>query len=103
MVKPISSAHKYIERDQTDILSTQIYRKKEVTPISSTYKYIERGQTDILNAKSMCVLRISVLPLFMYLYVEDIGFTSFYDLCAEDIGFTSFYVFVLNTQTHKKR
>jgi hypothetical protein len=35
MVKPISSAHKYIERDQTDILNTQIYRKKEVTPISS--------------------------------------------------------------------
>ena len=42
----------------------------------------------------MCVLRISDLPLFMYLCVEDISFTSFYDLCPEDIGFTSFYVFV---------
>ena len=66
-------------------------------------------------------MRISVLPRSMYLYVEEIGFTSFYvfvckgyrfDLflcicvlrisilplsmyvCAEDIGFTSFYVFV---------
>ena len=26
----------------------------------------------------ICVLRISVLPLSMYLCVEDIGFTSFY-------------------------
>jgi hypothetical protein len=69
----------------------------------------------------MCVLRISVLPLSMYLCVEDIGFTSFYVfvwcgyrfypflcicvlrisvlphsmyLIVEDIGFTSFYVFV---------
>ena len=58
----------------------------------------------------MCVLRVSVLPLSMYLYVEDIGFTPFYVfvcwgyrfylflciwyLCVEDIGFTSFYVFV---------
>jgi hypothetical protein len=41
----------------------------------------------------ICVLRISVLPLSMYLCVEDIGFTSFYVLCVEDIGFTSFYVF----------
>jgi hypothetical protein len=67
------------------------------------------------------VLKISVLPLSMYLCVEDIGFTSFYVfvclgyrfylflcicvlrisvlplsmyLCVEDIGFTSFYVFV---------
>ena len=69
----------------------------------------------------MCVLRISVLPLSMYLCVEDISFTSFYVfvccvywfylfvcicvlmisvfplsmyLCVEDVGFTSLYVFV---------
>ena len=69
----------------------------------------------------ICVLKISVWPLSMYLCVEDIGFTSFYVfvcwgyrfdlflcicvlrisvlplsmyLCVEDIGFTSFYVFV---------
>jgi hypothetical protein len=36
MVKPISSAHKYI---------------KEVNPISSTHKYIEKGKTDILNTQ----------------------------------------------------
>jgi hypothetical protein len=53
-----------LERDQTDILNTQIYRKKEVTPISSTYKYIERGQTDILNAQ-----------IHRKRYI---GFTSFY-------------------------
>jgi hypothetical protein len=72
MVKPISSAHKYIERDQTDILNTQIQRKR-----SNRYPQ-----------------HTIVLPLSMYLYVEDIGFTSFYDLCVEDIGFTPFYVFV---------
>ena len=67
------------------------------------------------------MLRISVLPLSMYLCVEGIGFTSFYVfvcsgyrfdlflcicvlsvsvlplsmyLCVQDIGLTSFYVFV---------
>ena len=67
------------------------------------------------------MLRISVLPLSMYLCVEDIGVTSFYVfvclgyrfdlflcicvlmisvlplsmyLCVEDISFTSFYVYV---------
>ena len=53
------------------------------------------------------MLRISVLPLSMYLrvqgisfisfydlFVEDIGFTSSCDLCVENIGLTSFYVFV---------
>ena len=56
------------------------------------------------------MLRTSVLPLSMYLCVEDIGFTSFYvfGICVlrisvlplsmylfvEDIGITSFYVFV---------
>ena len=67
------------------------------------------------------MLRISVLPLSMYLCVEDIGFTSVYVFvclgyraylfqsmcvlrisvlpismywCVEDISFTSFYVFV---------
>ena len=69
----------------------------------------------------ICVLMISVLPLSMYLCVEDIGFTSFYVfvclgyrfyhflcicvlrisvlplsmlMCVDDIGFTSLYVFV---------
>jgi hypothetical protein len=55
---------------------------------------MKRGNTDILSLTSfyvfvccgyrfylfacICVLRISVLPLSMYLCVEDIGFTSFY-------------------------
>ena len=69
----------------------------------------------------ICVLRISVLPLSMYLCVEDISFTSFdvfvclgyrfylflcicvmrisvlplsMFLCVDDIGFNSLYVFV---------
>jgi type III secretory pathway component EscU len=50
--------------------------------ISSTHKYIKRGKTDIVSThihrKSICVLRISILPLSMYLCVEDIGCTSFY-------------------------
>jgi hypothetical protein len=68
-------------------------------------------------------LRISVLPLSMYLFVEDIGFTpscdlcvedirltSLCDLCVNDIRFTSFYEYIekgktdiLNTQIHRKR
>jgi hypothetical protein len=59
---------RYIERGKTDILNTQV---------------IERCKTDILNTQihlflCICVLRISVLPLSMYLCVGDIGFTSFY-------------------------
>jgi hypothetical protein len=59
---------------------------------------------------------ISVLPLSMYLCVEDIGFASFCDLFVENIGLTSFYVDILNkqiierdktdtlnTQIHRKR
>jgi hypothetical protein len=61
--KPIFSKHKYIERAKTDILNTQIHRKKsnrypqhtntqkEVKPISSTHKYKKRGKTDILNTQ----------------------------------------------------
>jgi hypothetical protein len=42
----------------------------------------------------ICVLKISVLPLSMYLCVEDIVLPLSMCLCVEDIGFTFFYVFV---------
>jgi hypothetical protein len=44
----------------------------------------------------LCVEDIG-LPLSMYLYVEDIGFNSFYDFVER--GQTD----ILNTQIHKKR
>jgi hypothetical protein len=95
--KTISSTHKYIEKGKTDILRKQI---------------IERGKTDIFNIGftsfyvfvcwgyrfylflCICVLRISVLPLSMYLCVEDISFTSFLERGQTDI---------LNTQIYRKR
>jgi hypothetical protein len=92
MVKPISSAHKYIERGQTDILNTQIHRRISVLP-RSMYLYVEEiGFTSFYIFVCLgylfdlflciCVLRISVLPLSMY-------------VCAEDTD-------ILNTQTHRK-
>ena len=61
--------------------------------ITSLYVFVCCGYRFYLFL-CICVLRISVLPLSMYLIVKDIGSTSFYVLCLADIGFTSFYVFV---------
>jgi hypothetical protein len=96
----------YIERGKTDILNTQILRKrsnryrqhtntyKEVKPISSTHKnsvedigftsfyvFVCWGYRFYLFL-CLCVLRIWVLPLSMY-------------VCAQTD--------ILNTQIHKKR
>jgi hypothetical protein len=81
--------HKYIERGKTDIINTQITESSksnilntQITVRSKTdilnKQIIERDKTDTLNTQVICLLRISVLPLSMYLCVEDISFTSFY-------------------------
>jgi hypothetical protein len=62
------------------------------------------------------VLKIAVLPLSMYLCIEDIGFTSFYVFCAEDILLPLSMILcvedidfrkrendILNTKIHRKR
>jgi hypothetical protein len=74
----MSSTHKYIEGGKTDILNTQIYRKRCVKDISFTsfYVFLCCGYQFYLFL-CICVLRISILPPSMYLCVEDIGFTSF--------------------------
>jgi hypothetical protein len=85
-VKPISSTHINIERGKTDILNTQIHRKWYpflcicVLRISvlalSMYLVFVCWRYRFYLFQCICVLRISVLPLSMYLCVKDIEFTS---------------------------
>jgi hypothetical protein len=76
------------ERGKTDIINTQITERSksnilntQITVRSKTdilnKQIIERDKTDTLLSV-ICLLGISVLPLSMYLCVEDIGFISFY-------------------------
>jgi hypothetical protein len=90
-VKLISSAHKYIQRGKTDILSTVL-----LLTVICVLRIFD------LLLSVICVLMISVLPLSMYLCVEDIGFTSFCDLFVENIGLRG-KTDTLYTQIYRKR